>query len=123
MAGSWSHVPGDKYKTTNNLIHTLVDIVAKGGNLLLNIGPDASGNWDDTAYTRLQEIGNWMKINSSCIYNSTAVAPYKSGRFCFTQVGKTIYAIYLLNEGETTATTLNISNYIPFLSIIVKIIA
>ncbi len=113
MAGSWSHVPGDKYKTTNNLIHTLVDIVAKGGNLLLNIGPDASGNWDDTAYTRLQEIGNWMKINSSCIYNSTAVAPYKSGRFCFTQVGKTIYAIYLLDEGETTATTLNISNYIP----------
>jgi len=70
MAGSWSHVPGDTYKTTASLIQTLIKIVARGGNLLLNIGPDAQGRWDDTAYARLQEIGDWMNINGESIYNT-----------------------------------------------------
>lgn len=39
MAGSWSYVPNDKYKPTDELIEKLVDIVSKGGNFLLNIGP------------------------------------------------------------------------------------
>ncbi len=70
MAGSWSHVPGDHYKSTASLIQTLIKIVARGGNLLLNIGPDENGEWDDTAYLRLKEIGAWMKINGESIYDT-----------------------------------------------------
>lgn len=113
MATSWSYVPNDTYKSTNKLIHLLVDIVAKGGNLLLNIGPDAKGNWSDTAYVRLQEIGDWMKINSECIYNSQPIAPYKSDKVCFTKVGNATYAIYLLNENELPEAVLTVKHFTP----------
>ena len=102
MATSWSYVPGDIYKPTNKIIHMLVDIVCKGGNYLLNIGPSPEGEWADTAYARLREIGNWMSVNGVAIYGSRPVEPYKSGKVCFTQ-GKdgTVYAIYLAEPGET----------------------
>ncbi len=102
MAGSWSYVPNDIYKSTNTIIHNLIDIVAKGGNYLLNIGPGPDGEWHDTAYIRLKEIGEWMKINGEAIYKTRAVAPYKSGDVCFTQTkdGKIIYALRLLSEKE-----------------------
>ena len=70
MATSWSYVPNDKYKSSEELIQKLVDVVSKGGNFLLNIGPSPEGKFDDTAYARLNDIGNWMKINSAAIYNT-----------------------------------------------------
>jgi alpha-L-fucosidase len=68
MGNSWSYVPGDVYKSADVLVNTLVDIVSKGGNYLLNIGPGPDGEWDPVAYQRLKEIGGWMKINSEAIY-------------------------------------------------------
>jgi len=68
MGNSWSYVPGDVYKSADVLVNTLVDIVSKGGNYLLNIGPGPDGEWDPVAYQRLKEIGAWMKINSEAIY-------------------------------------------------------
>jgi alpha-L-fucosidase len=103
MASSWSYVPGDIYKPTNKIIHMLVDIVCKGGNYLLNIGPSPEGEWADTAYVRLREIGDWMKINGEAIYNSRPVNPFKSGKVCFTSnPDGTIYVIYLAEPGEIT---------------------
>jgi len=55
MATSWSYVPNDKYKSSNELIHTLARIVSRGGNLLLNIAPSPEGEFDDTAYSRLNK--------------------------------------------------------------------
>ena len=103
MAGSWSYVKGDVYKPTNKLIHLLCQIVSRGGNFLLNIGPSPQGDFDSIAYARLSEIGAWMKVNSDCIYNTHPVQPYESGKFVFTQKnnGNTIYAIYLAGEKET----------------------
>jgi len=96
-------VPGDIYKPTNQIIHMLVEIVCKGGNYLLNIGPSPEGEWADTAYIRLQEIGDWMKINGAAIYNSRPIEPFKSGNVCFTSgIGDVVYAIYLAEPGETT---------------------
>jgi len=104
MSSSWSHSPGAEYKSARKLIHLLVDIVAKGGNLLLNIGPDPEGEYDETAYQRLSEIGEWMKVNGEAIYDSRAIEPYKFNKTCFTQQkdSGTIYCIYLADENEST---------------------
>ena len=57
MAQSWSFVPDDTYKSPRTLIHMLADVVAKGGNLLLNIGPGPDGRWHEAAYDRLEALG------------------------------------------------------------------
>ena len=70
MGNSWSYVPGDVYKPASEIIEKLVDIVSKGGNYLLNIGPGPDGEFDPVAYQRLKEIGAWMKINGEAIYGT-----------------------------------------------------
>jgi alpha-L-fucosidase len=70
MGKSWSYVPGDVYKPAVELINKLVDIVSKGGNYLLNIGPGPEGELDPVAYQRLKEIGAWMKVNGEAIYGT-----------------------------------------------------
>ena len=101
MGNSWSYVSTDTYKSTNKLIHLLCDIVAKGGNFLLNVGPDADGNLPDTALLRMKEIGEWMKVNGEAIYGTQPVYPYTYGKFRFTQKGDKVYAIFLLDEQES----------------------
>jgi len=100
VGGGWSWVPNAKYMSGHKAINMLVDIVAKGGNLLLNIAPGPDGSWDEGAYQLLNEIGNWMDVNSEAIYNTNAISPYKENNICFTQKGNTVYAIYLLDENE-----------------------
>jgi alpha-L-fucosidase len=100
--GSWSWVPDARYKTPNQVIHLLTDIVAKGGNLLLNIAPGPDGKWDEGAYEMLAGVGEWMKVNSGAIYGTKPLAPYKEGKVCLTQ-GKNgeINMIYLADEHES----------------------
>ncbi len=115
MATSWSYVSTDTYKPTFRLIHLLVDIVAKGGNLLLNIGPSPEGELPPASLDRLKEIGAWMKVNSGALYGSRAVVPYKEGKICFTRLpNKKISAIYLADEGETAPpATITINSFTP----------
>ncbi len=94
MATSWSYVPNDVYKPTDEIIKKLVDIVSKGGNYLLNIGPGPDGELDPVAYQRLHEIGSWMKINSEAIYGTRMFKVYGEGdniRFTRSKDGKTRY--------------------------------
>jgi alpha-L-fucosidase len=101
--GGWSWVPNATYKTPRQVIHLLTDIVAKGGNLLLNIAPGPDGKWDAGAYEMLSGVGEWMEINSEAIYGTHPLKPYKEGKVCLTQ-GKdeSIYMIYLAGEDEIT---------------------
>lgn len=102
MARSWSYAPKDVYKPARTLIHNLVDIVAKGGNYLLNIGPSPQGDYHPEAYTRLQELGGWLKINGDAIYTTRPVAPYKEGNLCYTRNrGGQVNLIYLASQEET----------------------
>lgn len=78
-----------------------MDIVTKGGNFLLNIGPSIEGDWAEEAYDRRNGIAEWMKINSKAIYTTQPIAPYKEGKVCLTQKKDgTVFAIYLADEDK-----------------------
>jgi len=86
--------PGDNYKSTRTLVQMLVDVVAKGGNYLLNVGPQPDGRLPEEAVQRLREI--------QAIYASRAVAPYMDGKFRYTRLANgDVYAIYLPDTDET----------------------
>jgi alpha-L-fucosidase len=101
LGESWSYVPNDKYKSSRSVVQMLVDVVAKGGNYLLNVGPDANGELPPVAVQRLHEIGAWMKVNGEGIYASRSVAPYRDGKFRYTRLKDgTVYAFYLPDANE-----------------------
>ncbi|HBO43615.1 MAG TPA: alpha-L-fucosidase [Planctomycetaceae bacterium] len=100
MGDLWAYSSRDYYKTTRELVHMLVDVVAKGGNMLLNIGPDAEGRFPPQALERLKELGEWTKVNGEAIYGTRAVPPYREGRVCLTRKGDAVYLIYLAVPGE-----------------------
>ena len=101
MAGSWSYNPNDRYKPAHQIIHLLVDIVAKGGNYLLNVGPGPEGELAPDAIKRMKEIGKWMEVNGEAIYKTRPVPPYKEGKTCFTTLRDgSVFAIYLADEDE-----------------------
>lgn len=102
MGNSWSYKPNDSYKSAYQLVQLLVRIVSKGGNFLLNIGPSPDGDFDPVAYSRLKEIGEWMKINSEAIYGTKPVKPYQETKITFTKKGNSVYAFYLPDEDEKT---------------------
>lgn len=105
MGKSWSYSPDDVFKPTNEIIEKLVDIVSKGGNYLLNVGPKPDGEWSDSTYARFQEIGNWMKVNQEAIYSTRAYESFGEGdkmRFTQSKNGKTkfIYLFEFPSNGE-----------------------
>ena len=110
--GSWSWLPEAKYLSGKEAVHLLVDIVAKGGNLLLNIAPGPQGQWHDGAYKLLEEIGQWMNVNSEAIYGTRAISPYKENKVCITKKGdNTLYIYYMADEGEEMPTQIGMLTY------------
>ncbi|MGV3765842.1 MAG: alpha-L-fucosidase [Chitinophagaceae bacterium] len=72
FSGSWGyHRDENTWKSVNQLIVMLIETVSKGGNLLLNVGPTARGNFDERATERLEGIGKWMRYNNRSIYGCT----------------------------------------------------
>src|ERR1017187_3712855 len=93
LNGHWGYFLGDeKWKSPETVIRNLVDIVSKGGNYLLNVGPTGEGIIPQGAVNNLQQVGEWMKINGESIYG-TSVSPLKTqpawGRV--TQKGDKLY--------------------------------
>ncbi|MFA7273796.1 MAG: alpha-L-fucosidase [Crocinitomicaceae bacterium] len=101
--GGWSYTPDATYMTGQQGVQMLVDIVAKGGNLLLNIAPSPEGEWQPGAYRLLDDFSQWMDINSEAIYSSKTLAPFKENNVCMTQQNNgNSYFFYLAKENETT---------------------
>ena len=73
MNDNWGYNKADlHFKSTTDLIRKLVDIASKGGNFLLNIGPKADGSFPSESIERLKAIGEWMKVNGSSVYGTSA---------------------------------------------------
>jgi alpha-L-fucosidase len=101
MGGAWGWVPRDRYKPTRELVQLLVRIVAKGGNLLLGVGPDGKGEFDPRVYDRFNELGQWLKINGDAIYQTVPVEPFQEGKLAYTsRPGEALFALYLPGRDE-----------------------
>jgi len=73
---TWGYKSGDQnWKETTDLIRTLVEAASRGGNMLLNVGPDANGRIPEPAAQTLRGIGHWLSGNGESIYG-TRRSPY-----------------------------------------------
>jgi alpha-L-fucosidase len=92
LNGSWGYHRDDHdWKSPEALIRMLVDNVSLGGNLLLNVGPDARGEWEPRALDRLRGIGAWMRLHERAIRGAGAsrYTPPPDARY--TQAGDRLY--------------------------------
>jgi alpha-L-fucosidase len=71
MNDTWGFKSGDtNFKSTETLLRNLIDIASKGGNYLLNIGPDSKGNVPPPEIERLQQVGKWLDVNGEAVYGT-----------------------------------------------------
>ncbi len=110
---SWGFIEGDTFKSPKFVIHQLIDIVSKNGNLLLNVGPRSDGAIPEEVQKVLLEVGSWLKVNGDAIYGTrpwrihgegptkvaagsfhdTDTAEYTAEDFRFTTKGGALFAI------------------------------
>lgn len=113
MNDTWGFKTNDNnWKSAEKLVHNLVDISAKGGNYLLNIGPKADGEIPSQSVERLAEMGKWLKVNGEAIYTTQSLKGYKEGetiRYTQSTDGQYIYAVSLKWVGKV----LNLKNITP----------
>jgi len=67
---SWGYLRKPNYKSAGRVIHQLIDVVSKNGNMLLDVGPRPDGTIPDEVVARLRTIGSWLKVNGEAIYGS-----------------------------------------------------
>lgn len=108
LSHAWGWTPNAKFKSPNKVIGILAEIVAKGGCLALGVGPKADGTLQPEVVNTLLKIGSWLNKNGQAIYSTVNAAHYNDGKVWFTadKNGKTLYAIYALEDGEKTPKTI-----------------
>ena len=112
---SWGYIKDDTFKSPEFIVHQLIDIVSKNGNLLMNVGPKSDGTIPDEVQQILLDVGAWLNVNGEAIYatrpwrmygegptkvvaglfHDTDTAHYTSEDFRFTTRGDVLYAIGL----------------------------
>lgn len=115
LSNDWGWVPNAPYKSPTKVIGLLAEITAKGGCLLLGVGPTPQGTIEDAVTERLHVIGDWLRANGKAIYNTRITPVYNDGNVWFTadKDGKTLYAVYALPEGENLPETIEWTGNIP----------
>ncbi|MDR0421854.1 MAG: alpha-L-fucosidase, partial [Proteiniphilum sp.] len=102
LSSDWGWVPNAAFKTPAKVIASLIEVAAKGGNLLLGVGPTPEGIIQPEVEAILKEIGDWLAINGKGIYNTRITPHYHSGDVWFTadRDNKTVYAHYIPDSGR-----------------------
>ncbi len=92
FSGSWGYYRDEMtWKSPEQLIQMLINSVARGGNLLMNVGPTGRGEFDARALEALEVYAKWMRVHSRAIYGCTQ-SDFKEPRDCrYTQNGKKLY--------------------------------
>lgn len=106
MNDTWGYKKhDDNWKSAETLIHNLVDIAAKGGNYLLNVGPTADGLIPQASVERLEKMGEWLDVNGEAVYASERLQNHFSQgemiRYTKKKEEPVYYGIFLENPGES----------------------
>ncbi|MCE5345349.1 MAG: alpha-L-fucosidase [Bacteroidales bacterium] len=136
LNNTWGYKSYDKdWKSFNEMIFWIVEIASKGGNYLLNVGPDGNGIIPEESVKILKEIGAWMRINGEAIYGTSKWTTMKEGPtapemksttyrkehgfnsvftpedFWFTTKGKNVYVISLASPVGNKVSVKSLINY------------
>ncbi|AWW31766.1 alpha-L-fucosidase [Echinicola strongylocentroti] len=108
LGHAWGYHEHQNYKSVNKVIHTLTEVVAKGGSLLLGVGPTPKGLLTDEDVNRLKGIGDWLDVNGAAIYGTRTVDYYQEDNVYFTKDKQgNKYAIVLIEEGMEIPNTVS----------------
>ena len=99
LGGSFAYSYDPDWKTPRQVIHLLIDIVCRGGNLALNIPPQPDGRLPTGGVKILDALGRWLRKNGEAIYGTRMANPNEAGITAFTRKGKVHYALIRLPEG------------------------
>lgn len=115
LGGAWGYVPNEHFKSSTKIIQQLIEVVAKGGSLLLGVGPTADGVMQPGAIEKLNEIGAWLNKNGEAIYSTRITPVYHDGSTWFTRSkdGSKIYALVCIPENATTPSSVEWKGNLP----------
>jgi alpha-L-fucosidase len=101
LGDQWSYKPGDRIKSLEQCVHTLVRCAGGDGNLLLNVGPMPDGEIEPRQAERLRQIGAWLKRNGEAIYATRGGPLAPTAAYATTRKGNNVYIHVLTSKGET----------------------
>ena len=115
LGTDWGWTPRPRYKSARRVIGTLAEITAKGGSLVLGVGPTPQGIIEEKAEVILQEIGEWLRRCGEAIYGTRITENYNDDKVWFnaSKDGNTLYAIYALPDGESLPASLSWEGNLP----------
>lgn len=98
----WGHSFDHRYKSARTIAHLFIEIVAKGGNLALGVGPQPDGRLAPEAVRILLTLGRWLELNGEAIYGTRVHEPHAAGHWFFTRKGALRYALLPRQAGDIT---------------------
>ena len=115
LSHSWGWAPRQHYKSARKVIGILSEITAKGGCMVLGVGPTPTGIIEDKAIVILDEIGEWLGRCGEAIYGTRITKLYNDGKtwFSASKDGQTLYAVYALPDGEELPAAIEWNGNLP----------
>ena len=115
LSDDWGYVKRPRWKSAQKIVNTLIEVVAKGGNLVLGVGPTPDGLLEPDVVERLKEIGSWLRKNGKAIYGTQTTPYYHCGDMWFTasKSNANLFALYVHEEGKPMPVRISWKNNIP----------
>lgn len=110
LGNDWGYVPTDTFKQPKEVLETVIDVVSKGGNLILGVGPKPDGTLTKEEKEIMRYLGQWLLINQEAIYKTRPVFPIQEKTdWKLTQNDSFIYLIYT-GEPKSQSTVLDLND-------------